>query len=68
MTDVVEMDTVETGGNVEKTEPGRLKAEAVLGDLTGLRGSAVTERAPGKSDDVENAGAEGEVVSKKSKS
>lgn len=60
-------DPVETGG-VEKTAPGRLRAEAVLGELTGLSGSAVKERASGKSDDDENAGAEGEVVSKKSKS
>ena len=62
-TDVAETDTVETGGGggVEKRGPGKLKAEADVEDLAGLR---VTERASGKSEDVWNEGAEGGVVSK----
>lgn len=66
-TDVVETDTVDTGV-VEKMGSGKFKAEAGVEDLAGLTGATVTERASGKSDDVENAGTEGEVVLKKFKS
>lgn len=61
-TDVVGTDTVETGGGgVEKTGPGKLKAEADVEDLAGQK---VTERASGKSEDAGKEGAEGAVVSK----
>ncbi len=67
MTDVVETDSVENGG-VGKTGLGKLDAEAVVEDLVELTGATVTERASGKSEDVENAGTGGEVVSKRSNS
>lgn len=67
MTDVDETDSVENGA-VGKTRPGKFKAEAVVEDLVELSGATVTERASGKSEDVENAGTGGEVVSKRSKS
>lgn len=65
MADVVETDTVETGG-VEKMGPGKIKAEAVIEDLAGLSGAPDPERASGRSEDVENAGAK--VMSKRPKS
>jgi len=45
MIDVVETDAVETGG-VEKTVPGKLKAEAFVEDLAEIP-ATVTERASG---------------------
>lgn len=65
--DVIETDSVETEG-VGRTEPGKINAEADVEDLLGLTGTTVAERACGKSDGAENAGAGGEVVSKRSKS
>lgn len=62
ITDVFETDFVETGG-MEKTSPGKLNVEAVEEDLVWLTG-AVIERASGRSEDVEKAGTEDEVVSK----
>lgn len=65
MADIVETDTVETGG-AEKMGPGKIKADAVIEDLAELSGAPDTERASGRSEDVENAGAK--VMSKRPKS
>lgn len=63
---VVETDSVETEA-VENTSPAKLNADAVVEDLVGLTAVTAVERVCGKND-VENAGAGGEVVSKRSKS
>lgn len=67
MTDVVETDSVKSDG-AEKTGPWKLKAEAVAEGFVGLTGDTVADWASGKSEDVENVGPEGEVVSKRCKS
>lgn len=62
VTDAVEMDSVETG-DVENKGPGKFKAEEVVDeDLVKLT------VASGKSEDVEHAGTEDEVMSKRAKS
>ena len=63
-TDVVERDSVKTGG-VGKTGPGKLKVEAVVENFAGLNGAAAAEKPSGKSEYVDNVGPGGEVVSKR---
>lgn len=66
MTVVVGTDAVETGG-VQKTGPGKLKPDVVVEVLVELAGATVVERLSRKSEDVENPGTAGKLVSKRPK-